>query len=175
MLFVLLDLTASAVTVKGPDGYLLLWILGLLLFISLVLLLYSRKKAAYRGKRSFFSAFGGKRIRLELSKDRKYYPDVLTAEIINIGRLDVDIDQPMLIFTSFWMKRKFRLKGTLRHTFYPLFLESGKRHTLQIDLNHFYRHDRGLKRYPQVRLEIYEVGGRKLISRSVMLRKTLFR
>lgn len=171
----LLDISTTAVTVEGTDGYLLLWAFGVVVLLAVVYVIINRlSPATAKRKQSFFSV-GRKRIGLELAKDRKYYPDILKADITNSGRVDIDLDQPMLIFRSIWMKRKFRLKGTSRHTFYPLLLEPGKVHTLQIDLNHFYRHDRALKRYPQVSVEVYEVGGKKLSSKSVMLRKTLFR
>ncbi len=165
----------STVTVRGSDGYILLWAFGVVILLAVVYLIVNRLKPA-TGKRKQPFFFGSRKcIGLELGKDRKYYPDLLKADITNCGRVDVDLDQPMLIFRSIWMKRKFRLKGTVRHTFYPLLLEPGKVHSLQIDLNHFYKHDRALKRFPQVSVEIYEVGGRRLSSKSVMLRKTLFR
>lgn len=116
-----------------------------------------------------------KRVFIELQKDRKYYPDIIKMTVRNTGKSDVDLDQPLLIFRNFWTKRKFKLKGTSRYSFYPLLLEPGKMHDLTIDLNHFYRHDKRLKRYPRITLVVSDVNGKRFAPRSIMLRKTLFR
>ena len=59
--------------------------------------------------------------------------------------------------------------------FYPLYLEKGKNHTLDIDLYRFYRHDKGLKKYPKVKIVVFDVKGRRLAGKAVFLRKTLFK
>ena len=115
------------------------------------------------------------RVEMEFTKNRLYFPDFLTLVIRNTGTADVDIERPLMIFKSLLMKRKFRLKGLAGYHFYPLYLSAGNEHTLQIDLNRFYQHDKHLKRYPEISVEIYSVKGKKLGRKSVMLRKTLFR
>jgi hypothetical protein len=94
-------------------------------------------------------------------------------KVKNIGNTDIDLDKPLLILDNFWLKRKFRLKGMENRTFYPLFLEKGKTHTLNIDLNRFYMHDKKLKKYPKIVLVLSDVKGKRLGSKSVYLRKTL--
>jgi hypothetical protein len=110
-----------------------------------------------------------------LGKDRVYYPDNLQLKIKNTGSSDIDLDRPLLVFDNFWIKRKFRLKGFDNYSFYPLYLERGKTHTLPIDLNRFYTHDKSLKKFPKTKVIVFDVKGRKLGSTSVFLRKTLFK
>ncbi len=105
----------------------------------------------------------------------KHYPDELILSVINEGKQAVDIEQPMLVFSSIWVKRKFRIKGTNNASFYPLYLDKEQSHTLTIDLNRFYSHSKSLKKLPKAKVVIFEVNGRRLGSQSVYLRKTLFK
>jgi hypothetical protein len=170
----LLDIPLSAVEVKGPDGYALLVAIVILLVVPSIYFLIrfiSRKKNGSRKRSSFF---GRKKISIVLEKDRKYYPDIIHIVIKNTGNRDIDLSRPLLVFRNFWTKRKFRLKGTNRYSFYPMLLEPGKEHDLTIDLNHFYRHDKRLKRYPRITIVVSDESGKTFPSQSIMLRKTLF-
>lgn len=157
----------------GPEGGKLLWILAGFMLL-MVLMIFS-----FRGKRFSLSAQSllkpGKKISIEISTDRRYYPDYMKLVVKNTGRKDVDLENPLLIFDSFWLKRKFRLTGLNNYRFYPLLLGKGETHELNIDINRFYRHDNRLKRFPKVKVVISETGGRRLGSRSIFLRKTLFK
>ena len=104
-----------------------------------------------------------------------YYPDKLELTIKNTGNTYVDLDRPMLVFDNFWLKRKFRLSGAGKRLFYPLYLEKGQKHTLEIDINRFYRHDKRLKKFPKTKIIAYDIKGKRLGSKSVYLRKTLFK
>jgi len=156
----------------GPEGYKLLWLLVLLVPLA-VFLMVDWLKAKRKGKK--WQIFKHNRVMVSLDKDRLYYPDYLELTVKNTGNTDVDLDRPLLIFENFWAKRMFRLKGTNHNRFYPLYLVAGKTHTLQIDLNRFYGHDRKLKRFPKTKVIIYNVKGRRLGSQSLFLRKTLFK
>ena len=172
--FIVLDVPA-AVEVKGPDGIAFLIAMLILLIFPLsyfLLFLFRRNKTKTTRKNPFWPR---KKIEVQLSKDRRYYPDNIGIRVRNTGNQDVDLAQPLLIFGNFWSKRKFKLKGTNRYSFYPLLLEPGKVHDLKIDLNHFYRHDKRLKKYPRVTLLFSDVSGKHFAPKSIMLRKTLFR
>lgn len=172
--FIISDIS-PAVEVKGPDGMALLITIGILLVFPVIYFLYRYfRKSKYKTSNSkpFWSR---KRVVIELQKDRKYYPDFIKMTVRNTGKSVVDLDQPLLIFRNFWTKRKFKLKGSNRYSFYPLLLEPGKIHDLTIDLNHFYRHDKRLKKYPRITLEVSDVNGKRFSPQSIMLRKTLFR
>jgi hypothetical protein len=164
----------SAQTEIGPDGdkLLIFFLVVLLVIVGLVLWGSQKQKSTTSQKFSFFSR---EKILVTLGKDRKYYPDLLTLEVKNTGKTDVDLDKPLLVFDNFWFRRKFKLKGYENYSFYPLYLESGKSHKLPVDLNRFYQHDKGLKKYPKVRIIIYNVRGKRLGSTSVFIRQTLIR
>ncbi len=158
----------------GPDGQKLLW--GVLAIAGLVVAFVVLKKKGKKNnssKRRPFFAF--RRVRVELNKDRMYYPDALQLIIKNTGNIYIDLDRPLLVFDNFWLKRKFRLNGAGNRIFYPLYLEKGHEHTLEIDINRFYYHDKRLKKFPKAKMIIYDVEGRRLGSASVYLRKTLFK
>ena len=160
----------------GPDGDKLIWVVLVVLALILVLLFTFRKskrKQTTSKKRRPLFAF--RRVRVELNKDRMYYPDKLQLIVKNTGNTYVDLDRPLLVFDKFWLQRKFRLNGSGNRIFYPLYLEKGQEHTLEIDINRFYHHDKTLKRFPKTKIIIYDVKGKRLGSNSVYLRKTLFR
>lgn len=165
---------AATVEVKGPDGYVLLTGIALIVAIPLIFVLYRviRPSSKSRGGRKFWKR---KKLVIELSKDRLYYPDLIKMSVTNKGNIDIDLEQPLLIFRNMWGKRKFRIKGTNRYSFYPLLLEPGKSHEVTIDLNHFYKHDKRLKKYPRITVVVSEVNGKRFRPKSIMLRKTLFR
>ena len=158
----------------GPDGNKLIWMLLIVLVVFFSIFVLSRiKKTGRRIKVGSF--FKIRRVKLEITKDKLYYPDYLTMKVKNTGNSDIDLDRPWLVFDNFWLKRNFRIKGTNNHSFYPLYLEKGKTHTLDIALGQFYRHDKKLKRYPKLRIKLYDVKTRKLGSKSIFIRKTLFK
>ncbi len=176
-IFLILVLSSKVILAQneiGPEGHKLLWLFLLLVLfaVALFFLLSRNKKSKSKPSRSFFV---GKSVRVELEKDALYYPDRLKLRVKNTGNHDIDLDQPLLVFDNFWLKRKFRLKGFANRNFYPLFLERGKTHTLEIDLNRFYQHDKRLRRFPKTKVIVSNVKGKRLGSRSVFIRKTLFR
>ena len=158
----------------GSNSNKLVWILLIVLVVFIFIFLLSRIKKG-GSKLSFGSFFKIYRVKIELSKDRLYYPDYLTLKVKNTGNVDIDLDRPWLVFDNFWLKRNFRIKGTNNRSFYPLYLEKGKTHTLEIDLKQFYRHDKRLKRYPKIKIKLFDVKKRNLGSESIFIRKTLFR
>lgn len=163
-----------AENIIGPEGHKLIWVVGLIIFLMLLFIISGKSKPKVTGRKNYNIPFlRRKKIKLILKKDRLYYPDFLELTIINTGNTDVDIDNPLLIFSNNWISRKFRLKGINSYNFYPLFLGKGQQHTLNIDLNRFYSHDKSLKRFPKTKIVIYEVHGPKLGSGKVLLRKTL--
>lgn len=158
----------------GPEGHKLLWILPVVLLVTVAFVVSSKplRKGSSKTGKSFLSH---KRIKVKLEKDALYYPDKLTLTVKNSGSTDIDLDQPLLVFDNFWLKRKFKIKGMDNHKFYPLYLEKGKTHSLEIDLNRFYQHDKKLKKFPKAKVFLSDVKGKKLGRTSIFLRKTLFK
>ncbi len=174
ILFMAAGRAVSAQNEIGPDGDKLLGLIitiALLVVIFLIFKIPGKRKGS--GSKKPFLQF--RRVHVELKKDRVYYPDNLSLSLKNTGNADIDLDKPLLVFDNFWLKRKFRIKGMDNRIFYPLYLEKGKSHTLQIDIDRFYRHDKSLKKFPKAKVIIYDVKGKRLGSKSVFLRKTLFK
>lgn len=171
--FLLISQILFAQNEIGPEGGKLIWFFGIILVIVLAIFVVARKKG--NKPKSKKPLFQNQKVNVVLEKDSLYYPDNLKLKIRNSGNSDVDLDRPLLVFDNFWLKRKFKLKGTSHHTFYPLFLEKGKTHTLQIDLTRFYSHDKSLKKFPKAKVSVFNVKGKRLGSKSVFLRKTLFK
>lgn len=171
LLFIILGstLNISAQNEVGPDGSKLLYLLLILLAVIIFFIVFMIKGNKKR------PLFARQKVKIELDKDRKYYPDYLTLNVKNAGKIDIDLDRPLLVFDNFWLKRKFRLSGTNNRVFYPLYMSKGHNHTLNIDLNHFYSYDKKLKRYPKVKITILNVKGKRLGSSSIYLRKTLIK
>lgn len=157
----------------GPEGNKLTWLFVILIAVVLSFLIFRiRDQKKTKIKKPLFQ---NQKIKIELEKDKLYYPDNLKLKVKNIGNSDIDLDQPLLILDNFWLKRKFRLKGMENRTFYPLYLEKGKSHTLQIDLTRFYLHDKTLKKFPKAKVSVFNIKGKRLGNKSVFLRKTLFK
>ena len=175
--FILLLFIPSVVlaqTPVNPEGYKLFWFAGFIIFCIAVAYLfqYIRKK---QGK-SFSSniRFKRKKLQVELTKDRLIRPKILTLTITNIGNRYVDLEAPLLEFRKLWSKRKFKLKRVNNLEVYPLYLEVGKKHVVNIELIHFFEHDRKLKRFYWGRIFLQDVDGKKFKSKHVSLRKSLY-
>ena len=172
LLFVLYQVVYAQSEI-GPEGKNLVWLLLILPFFGVLYFVFSRIGSKSKsGEKKWFQRI---RIKIELVKDRLYYPDYLKLTVKNLGNTDIDVDRPLMVFDNFWLKRKFRLNGMENRQFYPLYLEKGKEHELDIDLYRFYSHDKSLKKYPKIRITVSEVNGRRLGSKVIFLRKTLFK
>ncbi|HDR52584.1 MAG TPA: hypothetical protein ENN90_13365 [Mariniphaga anaerophila] len=172
LFFLTFSVSAMAQDEVGPEGHKLIWFALVLVVAGIVAFFLANSG---KSKPSFkISFFNKPKVHVELTKDRMYYPDFLELTVTNTGKTDVDIDTPLLVFSGMWYSRKFKLKGTNNNHYYPLYLMQGQNHTLNIDLNRFYGFDRTLKKLPRVRVVVSEVSGKRLGSRKVLLRKTLF-
>ncbi|HKJ43617.1 MAG TPA: hypothetical protein VKA27_16085 [Sunxiuqinia sp.] len=157
-----------------PEGGTLLWIIAVLLLLPIIYYLVFHVLFK-RGKSTTNPKFWWKRrLKVELTKDRKYRPRVLTLKVQNRSSKDIDLEAPVIHFRKLWTKRKFKLKGIDRYEIYPLYLEAGKTHELRIDLSVFFNYDRKLRRFLWAKVRLTNTQGKKYSSRSVTLRKSLF-
>jgi len=120
LLFSLISTALFAQNEVGNDGDKLIWILLVVLAMALFFYLFAGKKKRISINPGLL--FKRQKLRVELEKDRVYYPDRLRLKIKNTGNTDLDIDRPLLIFDRFWIKRNFRINGSNNRTFYPLYL-----------------------------------------------------
>ena len=177
LILLILVLNVSSIFAQNevaPDGDKLLGIIVFIAVLGIVFLVLNRSgKKKTKTKKQPFLQFN--KIHISLEKDRVYFPDTLKLTIKNTGNTDIDLDKPLLVFDNFWLKRKFKIKGMENRSFYPLYLEKGKTHTLEIDINRFYYHDKSLKKFPKAKIIVYDIKGKRLGNKSVYLRKTLIK
>lgn len=172
LFFLTSTVSAMAQNEVGPEGHKLIWFALVLAGVGILVFFVENSGKKKSGVKIPF--FNKPKVNVELTKDRMYYPDFLELTVTNTGKTDVDIDTPLLVFSGMWYSRKFKLKGTNSNHYYPLYLMQGQNHTLTIDLNRFYGFDKTLKRQPSVKVIVSDINGKKLGSRKVLLRKTLF-
>lgn len=157
-----------------PEGYKLLWIIAVILLLPFVYYLVFHKLLQKGSSFPKQTHFWKRRLKVELTKDRKYRPTTLTLKVQNRSLKDIDLEPPVLYFRKLWTKRKFKLKGIEQYEIYPLFLEAGRDHELHINLRVFFNYDRKLKRFFWAKVRVSDTRGRKYSSRYVTLRKSLF-
>lgn len=156
-----------------PEGYKLL--IALLLFLAIPVLVFLFRRIFKKGqKQKTKISFWKKKLKVFLGKDKKYRPAFLFLKIENVSNRDIDIEAPILHFRKLWSKRKFKLKGINRQEIYPLYLEKGKMHELQIDLSVFHQHDRKLRKFYWAKIRFHDTKGRKYSTKYITLRKSLF-
>lgn len=157
-------------TEVGPDSYFLYLAIAVILGVPLILyLVFAAQK---KGKFRFRKWFRRERVEVELVPNRKYRPDELTLVVRNNRRKAVDLEPPVLIIRKLWSVRKFKLKGINRAEIYPLYLESGKTHELQIKLDVFHKHDSSLRSYYWARVLLKDTSGLTYPTNYITLRKS---
>ncbi|KOH45285.1 hypothetical protein [Sunxiuqinia dokdonensis] len=170
----LVPLGVAAQNEVAPEGYKLLWVVVISVAIPVVYYFIKKilqKPGSRKGKPVSVSR---RKLKIDLLKDRTYRPNVLTLNITNNSKKDIDLEAPVLCFRKIWSKRKFKLKGINRYEIYPLYLEAGKTHELRIDLGVFFNHDRTLKRFYWAKIRVWDTKGKKYSSSYITLRKSLF-
>ena len=156
----------------APEGYGLVVLLGLLVGVPLFLWLLAKA-----GKGRMFGSLNRHsrgQVDVWLTKDRKYRPKVLTLRVENRTKKAVDLNGPVLMIRRLWSVRRFKLKGVNGARIYPLYLEAGKTHELQLQLNAFYQHDPSLRSYYWARVGVSDTAGRTYTTKYITLRKSLF-
>jgi hypothetical protein len=115
------------------------------------------------------------KLEIFLDKDRLYLPRTLYLTVKNAGKGPIDINNPVVVFSHYFIKRKLKLKGSEGRNYYPLFLDPGMSHELSIDMNSFFQYDPSLKKYSRLTIYITDLNGKVSGSKSIMVRKSLFR
>jgi hypothetical protein len=116
-----------------------------------------------------------KKLEVFLDKDRLYMPRTIYLSVKNTGIEPIDINNPVVVFSYYFIRRKLKLKGSEGRNYYPLYLDPGMSHELSIDMNCFFQYDPSLKKYFRLTVYITELNGKVSGSKSIMVRKSLFR
>jgi len=153
----------------------LMQIIAILAILLAILLGYETFRFFRNNRHKVFLRFF-RRVQLEilLQKDRPLRPQFLTMTIRNTGKREANIESPVLEFQKIWTKRKFKLNGKNGQNIYPMFIDLGHIHQLQIETSTFHQYDRSIKSFYWARIRVTDVDGRKWKSNSVKLRKSLF-
>ena len=171
LLFFCLPAFCFGQTEVGPDSYFLY--VAIAVILGLPAILYLLFVGQEKGRFSFRKWFQKGRVEVELVPNRKYRPDELTLVVRNNRKKAIDLEPPVLIIRKLWTVRKFKLKGINRAEIYPLYLESGKTHELQIKLDVFHKHDSSLRSYYWARVLLKDTSGLKYSTNKITLRKSL--
>jgi hypothetical protein len=116
-----------------------------------------------------------KKLEIILDKDRLYMPRTIYLTVKNAGNEPIDLNNPLVVFSHYFIRRKLKLKGAEGRNYYPLFLDPGMSHELNIDMNSFFQYDPSLKKYSRLTVYITDINGKVSGSKSIMVRKSLFR
>ncbi|TKG94519.1 hypothetical protein EYV94_11250 [Puteibacter caeruleilacunae] len=180
VLVAMLTQPALAQNEIGPEGGKLYWLLLIILLPFAIILLnsrYERKNgAAFKGLKNL-NWFGGsskRRLDVALRKDQKYNPTRVKLIIRNTGNQAIDLAPPLLSFNGLFTKRSFLIKSVNGQLIYPLYLEPGREHKIDINLQGFYNKDKKLKSFGFVKLSVKDVKGRRFNAPKVRVNKYLF-
>lgn len=159
---------------SGVEKETLVWIIIILLILLFAVIRFeTQHNIKFRRNNTFSLLFRRLQLEIILSKDRILRPQLLTITIRNTGKRDANIEAPVLEFRKIWSKRKFKLNGINGQVIYPMYIDSGKVHQLQVETSSFHQYDREIKSYYWARIVVSDVEGRKWKSNKVKLRKSL--
>lgn len=148
-----------------PEGYKMAWVVSFIALIAFLYWLFSGKKIKWKTGR----------VKLELSKNKLYRPTNITMVVRNNSNGPVEIENPVIRFRRIRGSRAFKVKNINSRNIYPLYLDSGQSHDVTVAFSPFFQHDKKLKRFPRVRVEVKIKNGRVLKSKYVLRYSTLFR
>lgn len=174
-LFLFDPLALFAGNETDPEKLQLLRIIAILIVILVLIIGWEAWKVWNNRKNpgSLFRFLKKVKLNVALSKDRLFRPQVLTLTIRNTGKYEADLNAPVLEFRKIWSKRKFKLNGINGRQVYPLYLQPGVTHQLEIETSTFHQYDRSIKSFYWARIYVSDIEGRRWKSNSVKLRKSL--
>jgi hypothetical protein len=143
------------------------------LMLPLIFILFfkrSKRDKVFGKKRSIKEKFISPKVKIDFEGERKLRPRIFKLYVENIGKTEIDLNAPVIIFKRWKSVRKFRIKPANQTDVYPTWMEPGGKYTLNINLENFYQVDTTLRRACRVRIEITDVNGKKFKSRFVRVR-----
>ncbi|HPR30896.1 MAG TPA: hypothetical protein PLK12_02320 [Prolixibacteraceae bacterium] len=150
----------------GPEGYKLFWVFLVLLVLAVSALLLMNRKI----RETLFPA----RVGASAEKNKENQPETITLTVNNREKKAVVIESLTFVFVQFRKRRSFTIKQVAGRSIYPAFLEAGKKHNVVISLSPFYERIPELKKMKRLYLEVNMENRKRLRTRPVFLRSTLF-
>jgi hypothetical protein len=147
---------------------LIILLLGCLAFYLLRTRIY--RKGTPGRKLSFGERLLHGKIEITLSGNRSLSPSYILMTVRNIGKCEVDLEAPVMIFKRWRSRRKFRLLTVGYSEIYPMFMDPGQESAVNISLEQFYQSVPELRRACRLSIEMKDDTGRKFKSRTIRLK-----
>ncbi len=122
------------------------------------------KKLSFNKRRVPYAA------EISLEKSQKLNPSIIGMTVTNIGTNEIDLNSPVIIFKRWFSKRKFKVLKVEHSEIYPILLEPGKTHGLDISLDQFYEAVPELQLACRVSIEMKDRNGKRFKSQTIRLK-----
>jgi hypothetical protein len=175
LLFMLYTLYITILAIK--DNPYLFTVLKLILVIILLgcLVVYFLSSRIFRKgipgrKLSFGERILRGKVEITLLGNRPIKPSHVLMTVSNIGKREVDLQAPVLVFKRWRSRRKFRILTVKESEIYPMFMDPGQESVVNISLQQFYQGVPELRRATRLSVEMKDDTGRKYKSRTIRLK-----
>jgi hypothetical protein len=121
-------------------------------------------------KRSFGERLMRGRVEILLSGNRTLHPSYVLMTVRNIGRREVDLHAPVVVFKRWRSRRLFRILTVKESEIYPMFMDPGQESVVNISLEQFYQSIPELRKACRLSVEMKDDTGRKYKSRTIRLK-----
>jgi hypothetical protein len=147
----------------------------LIVFLLTLLVFYFLRGRIYRKgipgrKLTFGERLIRSKIEITLSGNRPLNPSYILMTVRNIGKREVDLDAPILIFKRWRSRRKFRILTVGESEIYPMFMDPGQESVVNISLEQFYQSAPELRRACRLSTEMKDDTDRRFRSRTIRLK-----
>jgi len=152
---------------------LLKWAL-IIIVLLIVFFIFNSTRAFAKGtpgkKLSFRKRTQSIDVEITLIKSRRFNPSNIGMMVTNTGTKEIDLYAPVIIFSRWFTKRKFRILKVEHSEIYPILLEPGKTSALDILLDQFYEAVPGLQLACRMSVEMKDRNGKRFKSRTIRLK-----
>ncbi len=146
-------------------------VFSLLGFAGSIFLISRINKSGTPGRKlSFRERLLRGKVEIILSGNRPVKPSYVLMTVRNIGKREVDLQSPVVIFKRWRSRRKFRILSVKESEIYPMFMDPGEESVVNISMEQFYSSVPELRRACRFNVEIKDDTGRKYKSRTLRLK-----
>ena len=175
LLFMVNNLDFHFLAIKdNPYFSTVLKLIVIVLLLGSVAIYFIRTRIYRKGTPGRKLSFGERllrgKIEITLSGNRVLNPSYILMTVRNIGKREVDLQAPVLIFKRWRSRRKFRILNVGYSEIYPMFMDRGQESAVNISLEQFYQSVPELRRACRLSVEMKDDTGRKFKSRTIRLK-----
>ena len=121
-------------------------------------------------KLSFSERIKRGKIEIVLSGNRNSNPSYVLMTVSNVGKREIDLEAPILIFKRWRSRRKYRILTVGESEIYPMLMDPGQESVVNISLEQFYQPVPELRRACRLSIEMKDDTGRRFKSRTLRLK-----